>query len=266
MRRSNIGSTLLVVSVLFLCSTLFTPSAFGTPPNEITVSAAASLTNAFQDIGKAFDAQNKGIKVYFNFASSGDLKRQIEAGAPVDVFASAALREMDDLERQGGLVAGTRRGFAANAMVLVKPAVSSTRLETFKDLVKPELKRIAIGNPSSVPAGMYAEQVLKYFSVWEAIKDKLVFGESVRQVLDYVARGEVDAGIVFASDAQVRPKDVTVAIKAPEGSHVAIIYPIAVVRNTKNEKIAKAFVDFVMSDSSKRILEKYGFKGQVASK
>ena len=264
MKKVTSAKKLLIASVVFLCSAVFTPAVFAASSGEITVSAAASLTNAFQDIGKAFEARNKGIKVYFNFGSSGDLKRQIEGGAPVDVFASAALREMDDLERQGGVAAGTRRGFAANGMVLVKPAASGTRLETFTDLVKPEFKRIAIRNPASVPAGMYAEQVLKHFRVWDAIKDKLVFGESVRQVLDYVARGEVDAGMVFSTDALTRPKDVTVTMKAPEVSHVAVIYPIAIVKNTKNEKAAKTFVDFVMSDEGKRILEKYGFKGSVA--
>jgi len=245
---------------------LFSWGVLAAPPNEITVSAAASLKNAFEDMGKAFEDQNKGIKVYLNFASSGDLKKQIEAGAPVDVFASAAQREMDDLERKGGLVAGTRRNFAANEMVLTRPSASTIKLKSFNDLTRQEVKKIGIGNPSSVPAGMYAEQVLKYYGVWETIKDKLIFGESVRQVLDYVARGEVDAGVVFSTDALVRSKDVVVVMKAPEGSHVEVVYPIAVVKNTKNEKVAKGFVDFVMSDNAKRILERYGFKIPVASR
>jgi len=230
------------------------------------VSAAASLKNVFEDIGKAFEGQNKGVKVFFNFAASGDLKRQIQGGAPVDVFASAAQREVDDLERQGLLTAGTRRNFAENEMVLVRPSSSSIRLKSFNDLTRQEVKKIGIGNPPSVPAGMYAEQALKYLGVWETVKDKLIFGESVRQVLDYVARGEVDAGVVFSTDALVRAKDVVVVMKAPEGSHVAVVYPIAIVKNTKNEKVAKAFVGFVMSDTSKKILAKYGFKASVASK
>ena len=258
------GMKLLVVSACMVFA-LFS-WAFSAGPNEITVSAAASLKNAFEDMGKAFEFQNKGIKVYLNFASSGDLKKQIEAGAPVDVFASAAQREMDDLERKGGLAAGTRRNFAANEMVLARSSASTVQLNSFNDLARKEIKKIGIGNPPSVPAGMYAEQVLKHFGVWETIKDKLIFGESVRQVLDYVARGEVDAGIVFSTDALARSKDVVVVMKAPEGSHVAVVYPMAVVKNTKNEKVARGFVDFVMSDNGRRILEKYGFKASAASK
>jgi molybdate transport system substrate-binding protein len=245
---------------------LFTWGVFAASSNEITVSAAASLKNAFEDVGKAFEAQNKGVKVYFNFGASGDLKRQIEGGAPVDVFASAAQREMDDIERQGGLVAGTRRNFAGNEIVLARPSASTIELKSFGDLTKQEVKRIAIGNPPSVPAGMYAEQVLRHFGVWETIKDKLIFGESVRQVLDYVARGEVDAGIVFSTDAMVRSKDVAVVMKSPEGSHVAVIYPIAIVKNTKHEKLTKAFVDFVLSSDGKKILAQYGFKVIITSK
>ena len=266
MKKFATGNKLSVTLFFLVWSLLFSFWVSAATPNEITVSAAASLKNAFEDIGKAFEAQNKGIKIYFNFGASGDLKRQIEGGAPVDVFASAAQREIDDLERQGGLVAGTRHNFAGNEIVLARPSSSTIQLKSFNDLTKQEVKKIAIGNPLSVPVGMYAEQVLKYFGAWEGIKDKLVFGESVRQVLDYVARGEVDAGIVFSTDALVRPKDVTVVMKAPEGSHLAVIYPIAIVKNTKNEKVAKGFVDFVMSDNAKRILEKYGFKVFVASK
>lgn len=258
MKKFLKGITLLM-AISCLVSPLFSFGVFAAP-NEITVSAAASLKNAFEDIGKAFESQKGGIKVYSNFGSSGDLKRQIEGGAPVDVFASAAQREMDDLERQGILAPGTRRNFAGNEIVLARPSTSNVQLKSFNDLTKQEVKKIAIGNPPSVPAGMYAEQVLKYFRVWEGIKDKFVFGESVRQVLDYVARGEVDAGIVFSTDAMARSKDVAVVMKAPAGSHVAVVYPIAIVRNTKNEKVAKDFVDFVTSDVGKRILEKYGFK------
>ncbi|HQP56990.1 MAG TPA: molybdate ABC transporter substrate-binding protein, partial [Syntrophorhabdus sp.] len=154
----------------------------------------------------------------------------------------------------------------ANEMVLARPSASTVQLNSFNDLARKEIKKIGIGNPPSVPAGMYAEQVLKHFGVWETIKDKLIFGESVRQVLDYVARGEVDAGVVFSTDALARSKDVVVVMKAPEGSHVAVVYPMAVVKNTKNEKVARGFVDFVMSDNGRRILEKYGFKASAASK
>ena len=229
-------------------------------PNEITVSAAASLTNSFSEIGKAFEARQKKVKVYFNFASSGDLLRQIEAGAPVNVFASAAVREMDELEKKRLTLTGTRYNFAANGLVLVKPVFSRVALKSFIDLKNSDVKKIAVGNPATVPAGMYAEQTLRYFKVWDDIRDKLIFGENVRQVLDYVARGEVDAGIVFSTDAGVRSKEVAVVTVASESSHDKVVYPIAVIKGTKNETLAKAFVDFVLSPEGRKILEKHGFR------
>ena len=126
--------------------------------------------------------------------------------------------------------------------------------------MKGDVKRISIGNPSSVPAGMYAEQVLRYFKVWDDVKGKLIFGESVRQVLDYVARGEVDAGVVFATDAKMRANEVVLITQAPGESHSPISYPIAVVKGTKNDKIANDFVGFVLSEDGRRILQKYGFR------
>ena len=228
--------------------------------NEITVSAASSLTNAFGEIGKAFETKQKEIKVLFNFGSSGDLLRQIEASAPVDVFASAAAREMDELEKKQLIVAGTRADFAGNVLVLVKPVSSKVTLKSFEDLKDPEIKKIAIGNPATVPTGMYADQTFKFLKIFDSVKDKLIFGENVRQVLDYVARGEVDAGIVFSTDASTRAKEVSVITFAPEGSHEKVIYPIAVIKETKNERQAKIFVDFVRSPEGQKILEKYGFK------
>ena len=252
------GRVALLILVLgaFL---IFTPGPSWAQQREITVSAAASLTNAFKEIGKAFEAQNKGSRIYFNFAASGDLLRQIEGGAPVDVFASAAARELDDLERKGLLALGTRENLLLNALVLVRPASGLASLGSFADLKRAEIRRISIGNPATVPAGMYAEQVLRHFRVWDGVKGKLVFGESVRQVLDYVARGEVDAGIVFATDARVRSKEVSIVAVAPEGSHKPAIYCIGVVKGSKQADLAWAFVQFTISGEGQRILGDYGF-------
>lgn len=259
--KRNLGA------VLFLAVAVFaSPFGLFAQQGEITVSAAASLTNAFKDIGKAFETTHKGSKVYFNFAASGDLLRQIEGGAPVDVFASAAPREMDQLESKGMVMPASRNNFAENSLVLIRPASSSIRIASFDDLKKDDVKRISIGNPASVPAGMYAEQVLRFQKVWDAIKGKLVFGESVRQVLDYVARGEVDAGVVFSTDAKVRAKDVVVVAQAPEGSHTPIVYPIAVVKGAKNQELAKAFVRFVVSAEGQKTLRAYGFKNPSPKK
>jgi molybdate transport system substrate-binding protein len=227
--------------------------------HEITVSAAISLKNAFEEIGKLFMEKNAGAKVIFNFGGSGDLARQIEAGAPVDVFASAARKDMDDIGRKDLLAPGSRKDFARNSVVLVKPANSIVRVDSLKDLAKGEVKRIAIGNPKTVPAGRYAEEALRHFHLWDGLKEKLVLAENVRQVLDYVARNEVDAGLVYSTDAAVRTKDVKIVEKLPPESHQPVVYPIGVIRGAKEDLLARAFVDYVISPEGQKILSQYGF-------
>ena len=228
-------------------------------PHEITVSAAISLKNAFEKTGRTFMEKYPGTKVVFNFGASGDLARQIEAGAPVDVFASAAQKDMDDIVKKGLIAANSRKDFAKNGMVLVKPANSIIPLQALSDLRKTEIRKIVIGNPKTVPAGRYAEEVLRHHNLWDAIKDKLIFAENVRQALDYVARDEVDAGLVYSTDAMARLKEVSVVMRLPEGSHQPVIYPIGVIKGTKEESLSKAFVDFVISEEGQRILSRYGF-------
>jgi molybdate transport system substrate-binding protein len=226
---------------------------------EITVSAAISLKNAFEEIGKTFMEKHPGAKVVFNFGGSGDLARQIEAGAPVDVFASAAQKDMDDIDRKGLVVSNSRKNFAGNAVVLIKPANSNIAINSMEDLRRKEVGKIAIGNPKTVPAGRYAEEALRHFNLWEGLKEKLIFGENVRQVLDYVARGEVDAGLVYSTDAMARSKEVKVVMKLPEGSHQPVVYPIGVIKGTKEESFSRAFVDFIVSAEGQKILNKHGF-------
>jgi molybdate transport system substrate-binding protein len=226
---------------------------------EITVSAAISLKNAFEEIGRLYESKNKGSKVSFNFGASGDLMRQIEGGAPVDVFASAAQKDMEEADKKGFLVSGSRADFAANTVVLITPA-SKASIKSFVDLNADSIKNIAVGNPNTVPAGRYAEEVFTYFKILDAVRDKLVLTENVRQVLDYVVRGEVDAGVVYATDAMSKPKEVSIVATAPEQSHKPVVYPVAVVKGTKNETAAKAFVALVLSPEGQRLLQKYGFK------
>jgi len=234
--------------------------ALAEPAKEIVVSAAASLKNAFAEIGKLYEAGNKDVKVSFNFGASGDLMTQIKGGAPVDVFASAALKDMDALEKDGLILKDTRRNFSGNTVALIVPRKSKISVRSFEDLKKPEIKKIAVGNPKTVPAGRYTEEVFRYYAISGMIREKLVFSENVRQVLEYVARGEVDAGVVYGSDAVADQEEVIVTVIAPEVSHQAVVYPIAAVTGTKNEKAAKAFISVVLSDDGKKILGKYGFK------
>jgi molybdate transport system substrate-binding protein len=247
---------LVCVSVMLLTTEV---GAQSKAAHEITVSAAISLKNAFEDIATVFQQRNPGAKVLFNFGASGDLARQIEAGAPVDVFASAAPKDMDHIDHKGLIASNSRKNFAGNAVVLIKPANSNLSINSMEDLRRKEVAKIAIGNPKTVPAGRYAEEVLKHFNLQEALKEKLIFAENVRQVLDYVARGEVDAGLVYSTDAMARSKEVKVVMKLPEGSHQPVVYPIGVIKGTKEESLSRAFVDLVISTEGQRILRQYGF-------
>jgi molybdate transport system substrate-binding protein len=226
---------------------------------EITISAAMSLKNLFQEIGSHYEAAHKGETLIFNFASSGKLASQIQAGAPVDIFASASQKYMNDVEQKGAILSGTRTNFAVNSVVLIKPASSRIPIGSFQDILKKEVRKISIGNPESVPAGRYAKEILHFFKVWDGIREKLIFAENVRQVLDYVSRNEVDAGVVYATDADTQSKAVRIITTAPPESHEPIIYPIAVVKDTKHEQMAKSFIAFVISEQGDEILQKHGF-------
>jgi len=227
--------------------------------HEITVSAAISLKNAFEEIREIFMETHPGSKVVFNFGGSGDLARQIEAGAPVDVFASAAPKDMDDIDRKGLVASNSRRNFTGNALVLIKSANSNIPINSMEDLRRKEVVKVSIGNPQTVPAGRYAEEALRHFNLWEGVKKKLIFAENVRQVLDYVTRGEVDAGLVYSTDAMARSKEVKAVMKLPEGSHQPVIYPIGVIKGTKEESLSRTFVDLLLSAEGQKILNKYGF-------
>jgi molybdate transport system substrate-binding protein len=251
------GLSLLVTLLLLLASFGVVQAQSKT---EILVSAAISMKNAFEEIGRVYEATNRNAKVSFNFGASGDLARQIDSGAPVDVFVPASVTEMDDIDSKGLILRETRVNFARNRLVLVVPAQSVLRIASFVDLRKPEVKRIAMGNPKTVPAGRYAEEVVRHYGVLDSLRERLVFAENVRQVLDYVVRGEVDAGIVYSTDAMTRPKEVTPVATAPEGSHKPILYPIAVIKGTKSESAARGLVSLVVSPEGRKILERYGFE------
>jgi molybdate transport system substrate-binding protein len=224
---------------------------------ELTVSAAASLTNAFPEIGKHFESANPGTKVHFNFAASGPLLQQIEQGAPVDVFASADQKTMDQAKEKNLILDGSRKDFVSNKLVLIAPTTSKLPITGLQDLSSKDVSKIALGNPETVPAGRYTREVLTNEGLWESLSAKFIPGDSVRQVLDYVSRGEVDAGFVFATDAAVA-KD-KVRIIATMEKHKPILYPIAVVVATSKKELSQRFIDMVLSREGQEILSKYGF-------
>ena len=224
---------------------------------DLTVSAASSLTNAFRELGPRFEAQNPGTAVVFNFGASDALLAQIAKGAPADVFASADQETMDRADAQKLLVAGSRRNFVGNTLVMVAPADSSLGLKTVADLQKTEVKRVAVGNPASVPVGRYAKGALEAAKLWGAVEPKLIFAQNVRQALDYVARGEVEAGFVYATDAAIMKDKVKVIVSVP--TDTVISYPVAVIGGSPNLGVARKFLDFVLTPAAQTVLARYGF-------
>ena len=226
------------------------------PSKQIIVSAAASLKEPLEDIEKLYEEQHQGLDLVFNFASSGSLQKQIEQGAPADIFLSAGQSQMDALEKQDLLVQGTRIDFTGNEIVLVVSR-DNQNIKSFEDLTKANL--ISIGTPETVPAGKYAQETLKNMKLWDSLQDKIVQAKDVKQVLDYVKSGNVEAGIVYGSDAKSSDK-IKVVAEAPAGSHSPIVYPGAVINTSSNLAEAKVFLDILCSSEAQAILENYSFK------
>jgi len=225
---------------------------------EFVVSAAASLTNAFRTLADSYEKAHPGTKVVLNFGASDVLMRQIVQGAPADVFASADQTAMDKAESAGVVQHATRHDFAANEIVLIVPADSRLGIGSLQDLRKPDVKRITYGNPASVPVGRYAKGALEAAGLWDAVAAKGVPAQNVRQALDYVARGEVEAGFVFGTDAIVMPDKVKVAVHVP--SQTPVTYPIAVTSQSRQVTQANAFVQYALSPDGQAILQRYGFR------
>jgi molybdate transport system substrate-binding protein len=227
---------------------------------DVTLSVAVSLKEVTEELGRAFMAARPGVTLRYNFGASGELQKQIEAGAPVDVFLSAAQRQMDDLEKQNLIVPASRRAFARNALVVVKPADSRIDITKPGDLLEARVGRIVIGNPKTVPAGQYAEESLRALGLWDRLRPKLIFSENVRQALDYVARGEVDAGFVYSTDAASRAQGVKEAFRPPDDSYRPVIYPGAVVAASKQAALAQAFLDLLGGAEGRTVLSRFGFQ------
>ena len=239
------------------CTALALLVSLGSHAAELTVSAAASLTNAFNELGPLFDAANPGHKVQFNYGASGALLQQIAKGAPVDVFASADQETMDQAQAQSLMKAAQRRNFVSNTLVVIVPAASAKVPKTVADLGQASYQRVAIGLPASVPVGRYTKGVLEAAGQWAAIEPKMIGANNVRQALDYVARAEVDAGFVYATDAALMPDKVKVAFSVP--TKMPILYPVAPLAASPNAALAQRFVDFLASSQAQAVLAKYGF-------
>ena len=224
---------------------------------DLIVSAAASLTNAFTELGRAYERNNPGTAIVLNFGGSGQLLQQIDRGAPVDVFATADQETMDRAEKRNLIARDSRVDFARNTLVLIVPSDSSLKIADLAQLRTESIARIAISNPASVPVGRYSKSALESAGLWYELTPRFINTQHVRQSLDYVARGEVDVGFVYATDARAMQDRVKVLTAVP--TTVPIAYPIAVTSDTRKQEIAHRFIVFVKSLRGQAILARHGF-------
>ena len=227
---------------------------------EVTLSVAISMKDAVEELGRTFVSRRPGVRLRYNFGSSGELQKQIEAGAPIDLFVSAAQRQMDELAQRGLIVRDSRRVFARNVLTVIRSADSPADLSKPADLLDARVGRLAIGNPKTVPVGQYAEESLRALGLWERLQPRLVFAENVRQVLEYVARGEVDAGFVYTTDAAVRADRVKEAFRPGEETYRPVVYPVAVVASAKEPALGRAFIELLVSAEGQAVLARLGFQ------
>lgn len=224
---------------------------------DLTVSAASSLTNAFKDIAQIYEAAHPGTKVRLNFGASGALLQQMAKGAPVDVLATADQETMDKAQREGLVNAADRTDFARNKLVLIVPTDARLMPTQLNDLTQAGYTRVAIANPASVPVGRYSQTALEAAKLWTALQAKAINTQNVRQSLDYVARGEVDAGFVYATDAAIMKDKVKVAFEVPLDT--VILYPVAKTATSILAAEATSFIHFLSTPAAQAILGKYGF-------
>lgn len=248
------SSTLLSgIIALFLSASTFA----ATPKTEIIVSVAASLTETMNELIGMYKKVKPDVTIVPTYGSSGSLQQQIEQGAPVDIFISASPKQVDALAKQGLILEDARKNIVENKVVLIVPK-SKKGITRFEDAATDKIKQIALGEPSSVPVGQYSEEIFTALGILDKVKPKAVYAKDVRQVLTYVEIGEVDAGIVYATDAAISKK-VTVIATAPEGTHKPVIYPATVIKGSAQPQVAKAFLTWLSSAEASKIFVKYGF-------
>src|SRR6185295_9811302 len=248
---------LRIVTLAFIATLLVLPVGTAACAEEILVSAAASLTDALNDIGRSYRQKSKD-SVRFNFGPSSGLARQIEEGAPADLFFSADLAQMDALEKKSFVEPGTRRNLLSNQLVIIVPADSKLSVSSPKDLLKPDVKKLALAEPSSVPVGVYSSKYLADEGLWEQLRNKVVPVQDVRATLAAVESGNVEAGFVYKTDAAVSKK-VKIIYEVPIEKGPKIAYPAAMVKESRHKEAARDFMNFVQSPAGKDAFKKYGF-------
>lgn len=247
----------LVSATVFMLGALvpFTAGAADTTP--IRVSAAASLKNALAALKESYEKSTPNTELVINYGSSGLLQKQIEEGAPVDIFLSAGKKQMDELERKGLLVPGTRSNLLGNSLVLIVAKEKKSKIRRFDNLAD-QAQSLSIGQPETVPAGKYAKETLTNLRLWDTLDKRIMYAKDVRQVLAYVESGNVDAGLVYQTDTIIL-KSAVIAAVAPKESHSPIVYPVALVKDSKNRAAAEKFLAYLQSAKAARIFERYKF-------
>ena len=225
--------------------------------SELVISAAASMQKVLEEIRTIYNQQYPQAKIVFNFGSSGSLQHQIEQGAPVDIFISAAEQQMNYLSDKQLIIAETRKNLVENQMVLVVPK-DSQAIDSFADLTDRSVEQIALGEPKSVPVGQYAQEILSSLNIVDAVNSKAVYGKDARQVFNYVATGNTDAGIVYRTDALNTDRVKTIDV-APEAAYSSIVYPVAIVRESKNIEAARQLLQFLFSTEAQAVFQRNGF-------
>jgi len=243
-------------AMALLCMALLLAGCRGAQHPILTLSIAASLQDAMAEIETSYQRDHGPVEFRNNFGASGTLALEIEQGAPVDAILSAGAKPVDDLQAKGLLAPGTRTNLLRNSLVLIAP--QDSKLKGFDDLAGPGVWLLAMGDPASVPAGEYGRQTLNALKLYDKLHDKIVLGKDVRQVLTYVETGNADAGLVYGTDARISTK-VRVAAIAPESSHDPIVYPLAILAGSRNQKATREFVAYLGGPAARAIFIKHGF-------
>ena len=248
----------LLIALLLAIGLRLSPAPAQAQSVTLLIAAAASLQDVLTELDPIFETANAGVTVNYNFAASGVLQQQIEQGAPVDVFFSAATKQMEALQAKDLIVSETRRNLLTNHLALIVPQNSTLGLTSFRQLTHAAVKKISVGEPRSVPVGQYTAELFTNLGILEQVRSRLVYGNSVRNVLAAVESGNADAGVVYSTDAKISAQ-VTQVATAPDSLHSPIVYPIAVIKASHNTAAAERYTQFLASDPAKETFRKYGF-------
>jgi molybdate transport system substrate-binding protein len=248
----------LFVAAAAACA-IFTGCGKQQESGSLLICAAASMTDAVNEIKDLYLADNPNVTIDVTYGSSGALQTQIESGVGADLFISAAQKQMNALEEEGLVLSETRVDLLENKVVLVTPANADNGITSFEDVVSDSVSHIGLGDPESVPVGQYSQTIFENLGLWDQVTAKAVYGSDVRTVLTWVENGEVDCGIVYQTDAAISGDLVDIICEAPEGSCDPVIYPAAVLSDTQNQSLAEDFLNYLQSDTVSGILSSYGF-------